>query len=88
MAGIGYTTKNSMAITYLFLIGGSCASIYGSYGKKIEKSNKNLIDYDLVMLTMPMTISGTMFGVKYILIRPFSIISHPNFSSPYSLLSY
>jgi len=62
-----------MAITYLFLLGGSLASIYTTYNKQKQKI-KELIDYDLVMITMPMTISGTIFGVKIMLSRSFSII--------------
>jgi len=81
MVAFGYSTKNSMAITYLFLLGGSFASIYSSYGKKLsKKSNINLVDYDLVLLTMPLTISGTMFGVNINLFRQYSIIIYHNSS--------
>ncbi len=53
-----------MAITYIFLIGGSVASIVSNYGKKIPKSTKNLIDSDLVIITLPLTVSGSIFGVN------------------------
>lgn len=61
--GLGYETKASMAITYIFLLGGSTASIYSNYGKKIGTSNRNAIDTNLVIMTLPMTVSGSIFGV-------------------------
>lgn len=63
--GLGYETKTSMAITYIFLLGGSTASIYSNYGKKIGKSHRNAIDTNLVIMTLPMTVSGSIFGVLF-----------------------
>lgn len=34
MIGLGYNAQDSITITYIFLFGGSLASIYSSYGKK------------------------------------------------------
>lgn len=64
--GLGYETKASMAITYIFLLGGSTASIYSNYGKKIGKTKRNAIDTNLVIMTLPMTVSGSIFGVLFI----------------------
>lgn len=61
--GLGYETKTSMAITYIFLLGGSTASIYTNYGKKVGKTSRNAIDTNLVIMTLPMTVSGSIFGV-------------------------
>jgi uncharacterized membrane protein YfcA len=63
IVGLGYETKTSMAITYVFLIGGSLASIYSNYGKKTDDQSKNIIDTNLVIITLPMTVSGSIFGV-------------------------
>jgi hypothetical protein len=52
-----------MAITYIFLIGGSVASMYSNFGKLTKDKSKLLIDYNLVMITLPMTVSGSIFGV-------------------------
>jgi uncharacterized membrane protein YfcA len=63
MLGLGYDAKTSMAITYIFLIGGSLASVYSNYGKKNQDGSKNIIDYNLIIITLPMTVSGSIFGV-------------------------
>jgi len=52
-----------MAVTYVFLIGGSLASIYSNYGKRNKDGTKIIIDYNLIMITLPMTVSGSIFGV-------------------------
>jgi hypothetical protein len=44
MLGLGYNAKDSMAITYIFLMGGSVASIYTNYGKKNKEHSKNVVD--------------------------------------------
>ena len=61
--GLGFETKASMAVTYIFLLGGSTASIYSNYGKKVGKTNRNAINTNLVIMTLPMTVSGSIFGV-------------------------
>lgn len=63
MLGLGYETKESMAITYIFLIGGSVASMYSNYGQRTKDQVKNVIDSNLVIITLPMTVSGSIFGV-------------------------
>jgi hypothetical protein len=75
MLGLGYETKSSMAITYVFLIGGSVASICCNYGIRNKAGTKNLIDYNLVIITLPMTVSGSIFGVIITQYRHYSIIS-------------
>ena len=44
MIGLGYDTKDSMAITYIFILGGCVASIYSNYGRRNKENTKNLID--------------------------------------------
>jgi hypothetical protein len=63
MIGLGYGTKDSMAITYIFLLGGCVASIYSNYGKRNKEDTKNLVDESLVVITLPMTVSGSVVGV-------------------------
>jgi hypothetical protein len=60
-----------MAITYIFLLGGSVASMYSNFGKRNKDNSKNLIDENLVILTLPMTVSGAVIGVLLKLSRPF-----------------
>jgi uncharacterized membrane protein YfcA len=71
---LGYDAKDSVIVTYIFLMGGGLASTLASLKKKTEEG-KRLIDYDLVMITLPMMMSGAIFGVANRLFRPFSIIS-------------
>lgn len=66
MFGLGYNAKDSMAITYIFLLGGSVASIYSNYGKKNLEKTKNVVDENLIMITLPMTVSGSVVGVAMI----------------------
>ena len=62
MMGLGYEAKQAMAMTYIFLMGGSLASILQTYSKK-RKNGFPLIDYELIELTLPMSLSGSIFGV-------------------------
>lgn len=78
MLGMGYGTKESMAITYIFLLGGTVASIYSNYGKRNKSNTKNVIDENLVILTLPMTVSGSIIGVPLLSPRPCSTTSSPN----------
>lgn len=63
MIGLGYDPKMAMAMTYIFLMGGSLASIFQTYSKK-RKDGFPLIDYELIELTLPMCLSGSLFGVQ------------------------
>jgi hypothetical protein len=81
--GLGYDAKDSVIVTYIFLMGGGLASTLASLKKKTEEG-KRLIDYDLVMITLPMIMSGAIFGVTNELYRPFSTTSYRR----WSLLSY
>ncbi len=60
--GLGYNTKDSVFISYIFLMGGGLAATLASIKKKTP-SGKSIIDYDLVMITLPMIMSGAIFGV-------------------------
>jgi hypothetical protein len=63
MLGLGLKAKDSMPITYLLLIGGSLASVYSNYGKKDKLQKQYLIDEGLILVTLPMTVCGSVFGV-------------------------
>jgi hypothetical protein len=47
------------------------ASMYSNFGKRNKDNSKNLIDENLVILTLPMTVSGAVIGVLLKLSRPF-----------------
>lgn len=49
-------------------MGGGLASTIASLKKKTEEG-KRLIDYNLVMITLPMMMSGAIFGVVLLLFR-------------------
>ena len=63
MLGLGYEAKDSMSVTYIFLMGGAFASIWKNKNKKNIKTGGPIIDYNLVMLTLPGAVSGSLFGV-------------------------
>jgi hypothetical protein len=63
MLGLGYDAKDSMSIAYVFLMGGAFASMWKARDKKNHKTGGPLIDYNLVMLTLPSAVSGSLFGV-------------------------
>lgn len=62
--GLGYNTKDSVFMSYIFLMGGGLASILASLKKKTSEG-KPVIDYDLIMITLPMIMSGAIFGVIF-----------------------
>ena len=66
MIGFGYSAKKSMSITYLFLMGGAMASILKNLKKKNPKTNGPLMDYPLIMITLPMAVAGSIIGVNII----------------------
>lgn len=63
MLGFGLSAKDSMSVTYIFLMGGSFSSMISNFKKKMPKENKFLMDYDLIIITLPMAASGALFGV-------------------------
>lgn len=65
MLGMGYSAKDSMSIAYVFLMGGAFASIWKAKNKKNVKTGGPLIDFNLVMLTLPSSVSGSIFGVIF-----------------------
>jgi len=85
MLGFGYEAHHSMYITYIFLIGGAFASIWKNKDKKNPKTGGPIMDYNLIMITLPMSITGSLFGVKHtnILIdnfKPFYFRVNNNFN--------
>lgn len=63
MIGMGYDTKLSISITYIFLIGGSIASIWKNSTKKNPQTGASYVNLDLIILTVPTMTSGSLFGV-------------------------
>ena len=64
-----YPAKVSISLTYLFLAGGSIASIWKNAAKKSPKTGKSYVKMDLILLTLPTMSSGALYGVplyKYI----------------------
>lgn len=55
-----------MSITYVFLMGGSIASIIKNYGKLQKEHSTFVVDYNLIMITLPMIASGSLFGVRFV----------------------
>jgi glycerol-3-phosphate responsive antiterminator len=66
MMGLGYNAKLSISITYIFLIGGSIASIWKNTKKQNIHNSKSYINIDLILLTLPIMSSGTLFGVIFV----------------------
>lgn len=64
MIGLDKSARESMAITYIFLMGGSLASIIKNAVKR-KKNGSLLMDYNLILMTMPMATTGSIFGVKF-----------------------
>lgn len=65
MVGLGYQSKESMCITYLFLMGGAAASICKNFRKINPETGRLRMNYDMIMLTLPMAASGSIFGVFF-----------------------
>jgi uncharacterized membrane protein YfcA len=70
MLGLGYDAKDSMSIAYVFLMGGAFASMWKARNKKNPKTGIPIIDFNLVMLTLPSAVSGSLFGVHFHSSRP------------------
>lgn len=62
MVSMDYNTKLSISVTYIFLIGGSIASIWKNSQKKDPKTGKSIVNLDLILLTIPTMSSGSIFG--------------------------
>lgn len=46
-------------------MGGAIASIVKNYGKLMPNSRLLIVDYDLIIVTLPMSASGSLLGVIY-----------------------
>ena len=69
MMGLGYSSRESIPITYIFLMGGGLASTFAS-SKKKSLEGKMLIQTSLVVSTLPTMMCGAIIGVTPILLRP------------------
>jgi len=65
MVGFQYSAKKSMSITYIFLMGGALASILKNIKKKNPKTDGPLMDYNLIMITLPMAVAGSISGTMF-----------------------
>jgi glycerol-3-phosphate responsive antiterminator len=63
MIGAGFSAKESMSITYIFLMGGAVASIYKNFNRLQPNKQTLVMDYDMIMVTLPMAATGSLFGV-------------------------
>lgn len=63
MMGLGFGPKTAMALTYIFLMGGSLAAMIQNHHKK-RKNGYPVVDYELLELTLPLTLAGAIFGVQ------------------------
>jgi hypothetical protein len=68
MMGMDYPAKVSISLTYLFLAGGSIASIWKNAAKKSPKTGKSYVKMDLILLSLPTMLSGALFGVNIFII--------------------
>ena len=68
IGGLGYSAKQSIVVSYIFLMGGGLAATLAG-AKKFTASGKRFIDYDLVLITLPMIMSGAIVGVPTRLAR-------------------
>lgn len=65
---LSYNSKLSISLTYIFLIGGSIASIWKNSNKKNPNTGLSYVNLDLILLTLPMMSTGAIIGVKNIFI--------------------
>ena len=65
MIGLGKEAKDSMSITYIFLMGGAFASMFTNVKIKNPKTGGPIMDYSLIMITLPMAACGSIFGVNF-----------------------
>ena len=63
MMSMDYDAKLSISVTYIFLIGGSIASIWKNLSKVNPKTKQIYTNFNLVMLSLPIMSSGSLFGV-------------------------
>lgn len=68
MMGFDYKAKVSIALTFLFLAGGSLASIYKVSQRRNPQTGKTNVKLDLILLNLPCLSSGALFGV-YIVVN-------------------
>lgn len=64
MMSMDYKAKVSISLTYIFLAGGSIATIWKNAVRKNPKTGKSNVKLDLILVTLPCLASGALFGVK------------------------
>jgi hypothetical protein len=65
MIGLNYSLKKSIHYSYVIMLGASISSIIQNYIKS-RKKNDSSIDFDLILITLPMMLSGSIIGVKFV----------------------
>lgn len=68
MMSMNYDAKVSISLTFLFLAGGSIGTMWKNSQRINPKTGKTFIKLDLILLTLPCQLSGTLFGVYTYLI--------------------
>lgn len=63
MIGLKVGMKEAIQLTYIFIFGGSIATLVKTITKKNPNTGGPLLDYNLIMISMPMVAIGSMFGV-------------------------
>ena len=64
MISMGYNVKLGISVTYIFLIGGSLASMWRNAVKKNPKTGRSYVNLNLIFLTIPTMTSGALLGVN------------------------
>ena len=62
MIGLHMSARQSMEISYIFLMGGSLGPIILNSMKK-NKNGYPIMNYTLIVMTLPLIMSGSIFGV-------------------------
>ena len=60
-----YSQKKSTKIIYVMLFGGSLANYLSVMRKRNSKTGGPLVNYDLILLTLPLLIPGAVLGVLF-----------------------
>jgi uncharacterized membrane protein YfcA len=73
-----YDSKISISLTFIFLFGGSLSSIWRNSKKKNPITGHSYVNYDLILLTLPISSAGAVIGVFSYLFRVSSKIFYHN----------
>jgi uncharacterized membrane protein YfcA len=63
MALLGIESRKAVWNTYVMLLGGSLGNYFKLGGERVKQSGSPLINYKLVLVTLPLLLAGAVFGV-------------------------